>query len=258
MYNLQQTMDETEYEKFVKGYFTIRRTDKFWNGIWSDMTIEQALMRPIKDIGGPTRGRGMTDSVLSKWVLATPALIDLTESVTDFCNVFLATTEQHVDTRPTRISRDNLDIKKIMHWFENHNPLPETEGIISLSSGFKGDDKINCHEALEVGLRCLHEMWETAENQSPKTFQDVKYKKKNKVTSLQALVSTIRVADKIVTIDPTLLFQRICVLKKSDEELRTYFNFELAPYPLALFDERGMRKGQKSKLYNFSNPLNRR
>ena len=52
MLKLQSVMDADEYDKFVNySYFTIRRTEKFWNGVWTDMTIEQALMKEIKSIG---------------------------------------------------------------------------------------------------------------------------------------------------------------------------------------------------------------
>ncbi|XP_043285283.1 uncharacterized protein [Venturia canescens] len=253
MYNLSEKMDKAEYEQFVEGCFTIRRTDKFWSGIWSDMTIEQFLMRSMKDIGGPTRS--LSDSVLSKWVLTTPALVYLTESITEFCNVFLASTEQHIDARPTRISRDNADVKKLTDWFDNHNPFPHMEGIISLSSGLKGDSKINCHEALEIGLTCLENTWRITDDQCPKTFKDIKFKKINKILSLKSLVSLVKVADRTVTIDPSLLFQRICVLQKTESELKSYFNHELVPYPLSLFDDNGMRKTPKSKLYNFFTPV---
>ncbi|KAK2579946.1 hypothetical protein KPH14_007626 [Odynerus spinipes] len=252
-------MDEDEYAEFINGGFTIRRTDKFWSGIWSDMTIEQALMRTMKDIGGPTRGRGMSESVLTKWVLTTPALVELTDSLTDFCSVYLATTEQHVYSRATRIARDLADMEKLKSWFKDHNPFPDTDDIISLSSGLKGakNDNINCHEALEIGLRCLTEMSKENENGTPKTFNDVKYKRKKKITSLKALTSTIKFSDRNVTIDPSLLFQRICVLKKSDEELKAYLNYELAPYPLSLFDDKGMRKTPKAKLFDFFTPVQR-
>ena len=44
------------------GYFTIRRTDKLWSGVWSDMTIEQVLMRVMKASGGLTGGWGISES----------------------------------------------------------------------------------------------------------------------------------------------------------------------------------------------------
>ena len=45
-------------------YFTIRRTERFWGGNFSDQTIEQGLMRLLKTSGGMTHGRGITDSSL--------------------------------------------------------------------------------------------------------------------------------------------------------------------------------------------------
>ena len=36
------------------GYVTIRRSDKFWGGKWSDMTIQQVLMMAIKTSEGLT------------------------------------------------------------------------------------------------------------------------------------------------------------------------------------------------------------
>lgn len=40
-------------------------------------------------------------------------------------------------------------------------------------------------------------------------------------------------------------------LRKSNDELRQYFDYELAPYPLSLFDNAGMRKTTKSTLMIF-------
>ena len=43
MSQLQEIMDEEEFACYTeKGDFTIRRSDNFWGGIWSDMIIEQA------------------------------------------------------------------------------------------------------------------------------------------------------------------------------------------------------------------------
>lgn len=47
----------------------------------------------------------------------------------------------------------------------------------------------------------------------------------------------------------------MCIAKQSDEELQEYMQFELAPFPLSLFTEEGMRKGTKSWLYKVFMPL---
>ena len=62
---LESKMEFRDYQNLVSnGYFTIRRSGKFWLSIWSDMTIEQTLLRSMKSTGGLTREKGMTDSEL--------------------------------------------------------------------------------------------------------------------------------------------------------------------------------------------------
>lgn len=57
MEDLKETIPTDEYDKFVsKGYFTIRRSDRFWSGVSADLAIEQGLMRSIKTKGGLTTG----------------------------------------------------------------------------------------------------------------------------------------------------------------------------------------------------------
>lgn len=46
-------MNIEEYNTIVnKDYFTVCRTDKTRSGIWTDMTIEQTLMRKMKTVDG--------------------------------------------------------------------------------------------------------------------------------------------------------------------------------------------------------------
>ena len=94
MLDLEDFITPKEYDDYVqRGYFTIRRSEKFWSGIWSDMTIEQTLMRSMKSSGGLTHGRGMTDSVLAKWILGMPTTLDITEKIEEYCDVAYSTAE---------------------------------------------------------------------------------------------------------------------------------------------------------------------
>lgn len=109
MSTLNEKMDYQECEKFTNnGYFTIRRTDKFWSG----MTIERVLMRPM-NYGGLTRGRGVSDSVLTRWIVGMLCLKRVNGLVKVFAGVRSQTTEQHADLSPSPVDRDNLDIKKL-------------------------------------------------------------------------------------------------------------------------------------------------
>ena len=48
------------YQRFKEGgLHTVRRSDKYWSGLWADLVIEQVMMRSIKSNGGLTRGRGV-------------------------------------------------------------------------------------------------------------------------------------------------------------------------------------------------------
>lgn len=152
MFNLESHMDTEEYRKFVEqGFFTIRRTDKFWSGTWSDMVIEQSLMRSMKTVGGLT-GRGFTDSILDKWTLAMPALPDICDTLEQFCDLSFVSGEQHVDSRESRMDQDNEDVNRLQHWLSSHDPFPNSDKIFSISTGVVSDSTIDCYNALKIGV----------------------------------------------------------------------------------------------------------
>lgn len=244
MFKLPSVMPKEEFEKFVsQGFFTMRRNDSFWSGVWSDMTIEQTLMRSMKSTGGLTRGRGVSDSVLSKWILGTTATHDICTSLEQFSGVQFFSTEQHVDFREARQKRDLADVAKLTLWLENHPPFPVVEDIMSLETGVIGEGNINCYNAISVGKRAMAEV-------VGKCFSDVKLSRKNKALPLACVNCSIKINNDVSLVDPHLLFKRIAIAKQTSEDLIMYLEYELAPFPLALFNEVGMRKTKKSALYD--------
>lgn len=171
MLTLETRMDPAEYERFtIQGHFTIRRSGKFWSGVWTDMTIEQTLMWSMKTIGGLTHGRGLSESVLTKWTLGMTSVHNVCQEIEDFCGVLFDTTDQHVDMRESRIQRDSVDLAKLMTWFQNHNPFPRIDEIRSISTGIVGDNRINCHLPQELGTVNLNSIVDN-------NFNDVKFKR---------------------------------------------------------------------------------
>jgi len=59
--------------------FVIRRSDRLWAGLPSDLVIEQVLMRSLKTNGGLTRGRGMEETQCLRWLLAMSACAGVSE-----------------------------------------------------------------------------------------------------------------------------------------------------------------------------------
>ena len=68
---------------------------------------------------------------------------------------------------------------------------------------------------------------------------------------MKAVTSSIKIDNEVVAIDPT--FQRISLNIENKSDMGKFLQYELAPCPLPLFDEGGMRNGRKSSFYdNFS------
>ena len=50
------------HEMFVnEGFHAVHKRDRYWTGLWTDLVIEQVMMRSIKSQGGLTRGIGITE-----------------------------------------------------------------------------------------------------------------------------------------------------------------------------------------------------
>lgn len=248
MEGLEERMDPKEYSIFTKGAFTVRRSDKLWSGLWSDLTIEQVLMRSMKSQGGLTHGRGISNSVLSRWTGGMVFMLNICESLERFWDISCTTSEQHVDMRATQIERDTSDVEKLKQYLDIHPPFPRTNKLLSISSGVVGALEINCHMAREMGIEGVKKI-------TGNSFGKVSFKKKDKVRTLESMSNSIKLRDKRVNIEPLAIFQRLCIIKQSDNELKEHFKYELAPYPMALFTEEGMRKGTKSKFYSAFTPL---
>jgi len=184
MENLENTMDNAAFQKFTNNFFSIKRSNKFFCGTWSDMIIEQSLMKSSKSKGGFTRGRSTNESVLNKWVNGLLTASNISEGLEHFCGLYFHSGEQHVDASDARIKRDVEDVKKLLDWFNSHDPFPYTETIMSIATGVTGDEKKNCHVAWSVGMAGI-------DKKIGCTFGDVKFQRADRVLSLLTVNSTI-------------------------------------------------------------------
>ncbi|KAF2904041.1 hypothetical protein ILUMI_02138 [Ignelater luminosus] len=86
MQELPTKMDPAEFKKFTGGYFTARRSDVFFSGIFTDQTIEQTLLKSMSVEGGPFK-RGVTEGVVYKWIKGVIFSKDIIEGIEEFCNI---------------------------------------------------------------------------------------------------------------------------------------------------------------------------
>lgn len=227
MVDLEFTMDPIEYSKFAtEGYFTIRRSNKAWSGVWSDMTIEQTLNRFFgTDL---KHGRGVTPSVVARYLLGMPAAFDVMNNLEEVLNISSKSSEQHVDLSASRIQRDDTDISKLLIWLGEHRPFDQRSCLLSLSTGFIGNPEINCHKAFEFGNKGMMTMI----NKNAEFSLTKLYKVQNLTQA-----KSIHISEKFSSIDPLMLFQRISMIIQGDQvKMREAFKYELSPYPLSLFD----------------------
>ncbi|CAG9765935.1 unnamed protein product [Ceutorhynchus assimilis] len=170
------------------GYFTIRRSNKFYSGIWSDMTIEQTYMRNIHLRGGLTHGRGVSPATATtaRWITSIPLQIVLDEQLENFCNFKMdGTSHQHKDAGNSRIQKDEKDVKVLLEWLENHPPFLQLDNLVSLSTGVIATTEINCYKAQENGIALIPVVMKG-------TVDQIKLKKKNmKVLPLKSVFSKI-------------------------------------------------------------------
>ena len=103
------------------GYSTIRRSDRLWVGLWSDLVIEQVMMRSIKSLGGFTRGRGFSKRL--QWVYTAQECATIHETMTSITVLHLTSSEQHIEMGKARRKTSQTDEQKLSSWIQNHNPF---------------------------------------------------------------------------------------------------------------------------------------
>ena len=144
-----QKKNPNVYQCFINGFNVVRRTDKFFAGIGTDLMIEQELMRSVKTTGGLTHGRGMTELQRTKWVLSTTTTAAVKQAMEEFAGVRYECSEQHVDQHKecskTRSSRDYNDAMKMLQYLDFRNPFEGRSNIVCIETGEEGDASVNVH-----------------------------------------------------------------------------------------------------------------
>ncbi|GBL97962.1 hypothetical protein AVEN_126864-1 [Araneus ventricosus] len=119
---------------------------------------------------------------------------------------------------------------------------------MSIDSGIVGGNEVNCHLSEEIGR-------DTISKRMGKNFENVKFKRKGKVVTLASINSSVKIGNISIVVDPLVLFLRLCIAKKSDDDLKAFFKFELSPFSISLFTGESMRTGTKSSLNTSFSPI---
>lgn len=220
------------YEKFMKGYHVVRRTDRYWGGLSTDLIIEQVLMRSVKTTGGLTRGRGFTEAQRLVWLLSMPACAEVNHAMQKFTETSYETSEQHKDTRKSRLERDDADTVIVLSVLKDNNPFASDPSLRNIINGVVADKTVNADDAKSVGQKILDKMTGVQVSEFSFTLKD-------EVITLEHK-HFIKIGDETLRIPPEFMFQKFLVNGNnfSDEGLRDLLQYELLVYPPALCESR--------------------
>ena len=236
------------YRQFTEGYNVVRRSDKFWAGIGTDLMIEQELMRSVKSNGGLTHGRGMNELQRIKWLLSSTTSVSVKHAMEDFTGIRYQSSEQHIahhkESSASRIARDYIDAMKMIRYLEVRNPFEGHKNVICIDTGEEGDEKVNVQNSKNIGMKIVDAM-------VGKPILNYSFSKKDMAITMKPRAS-LTIDGELVPVDPQLLFQRLLVLiGRDDEQLKNALKYELCSHPSSLVGDDGlMREADKPVLAN--------
>ena len=135
---------------------TVRYNESEWAGIWTDLCIEQTLMRSVKSVGGLSGGRLRNEESAQKmWI----AMLDHSSTVSKNLEEAVMKIQEsggnHPDTQPATVKRDMNCFRMILGWFNERVCFDqEPDVLMSFSTGLyssSSEDKVNVERSSEVG-----------------------------------------------------------------------------------------------------------
>lgn len=228
---------------FHEGKFVVRRSDRLWAGLGTDLVIEQVLMRSLKSRGGLTRGSGFTDIQRTTWLFSMPLCSTYNLAMQEYTRVLFESSEQHKEMRGSRQIRDSNDIKKVLERLESLSPFHSISGLCNIVTGVTAGPGVNVHQLHSIGTNIVAKM-------IGKEAFTYSAKRSDKVKTLGS-ASAVVITDALdIEVDPALLFQRMMTVATGGElNLEDVMCYELCAYPPALFESLSiLRKPDKSQL----------
>jgi hypothetical protein len=186
----------------------IRKSNKYWAGLPTDLAIEQLMMKPLKSSAGLIHKRGLTDNVREMWVSTMHHMAAVHAAVNSLLDLdHLSDDLQHKESGKSHTKHDNADITKTVSWFQSRNPSDTTDSRLhSLWTGVAaGEDDITCDSVMDVGVDVLTKLDEA-------NFTDVVMRKTYQVSTLPKLTNKASAIGKIINIEASVLFNRLLII----------------------------------------------
>ena len=231
-------------EMFLKRDHMMQHKKGLWNGIWSDMYIESMFMRYGHGIHGIV-GITLKPSRLKKWAYSMHTFSQIVHDITDMSEGHIVTEVTiHKEEKPSRIRSDAEDRDKIRRKLQSCidplDPNEHADRVVNIVTGRIGPEKVNASRAVDIGRAQMH----SYEESWPAGFN----------APLSKQVITMAVTRKVMRVGSTevcdlnLIYSRVMGLQQSRNiKLCDVLEYELAPVPTSMFDEKGEMRIAKTK-----------
>ena len=221
---------------------TVKYSTDEWTGVWSDMSIEQTLMRYCKSQGGLSGGRLRSESAQKVWLLTLSVFSAIHQTLEERQHPG-AKDHDHADLGNSRMKDDYEKVVKLVEWFKTTDLLQtDAQKLVSFETGeVCTDGRVNCHMASDIGK----EMQVALDGG---TFVS-KVSRKSKCDNFTVLRKKLKVNQKAVHLAPYELFHRLTVAAERQLTVKDSLWWELTIQPTSLFnDQQFMRESHKAKL----------
>ena len=250
---LQQTLElqlnyPSIYRSFQEnGYHTIRRNKRYWVGLWSDLVLEQGMMKSIKRRGGLAMGKWMTERVRHQWVHKNHACAANHDAMTKITNLLFLSSEQHGKMGKTRNECDYRDSLTLYDWLSTHSPFDAADvRLRSISFGITvphNDSLINCDNTERIG--------EAIQKGLDGVLHAAKIKSKSKLQPIDSLYNDVVIKErKYINLKATALFTRLTAVAQREDDMKMLFEYEMTVIPMFLFKDGMMHKPDRAALRN--------
>ena len=203
------------YQKLIDGFYVVRRNERKWAGLSTDLVLEQVLMRNMKTSGVLKRGRGMTEQQRLIRLLLVPVCAEMNLAMLDLTGICYSTSEQNVDISECRQNRDMKDTQTLLNALAEQNPFTAQPGLRNIMNGVHANYIVNVADSRDIGQGILASM-------TGKFVPEFAFKQRNQAVTL-ATKSSVDIDEERIQVDPQFLFQRVIVALKSLNEMEAMF-----------------------------------
>ena len=223
-----EKLDGDVLNRFLKGQHVQHHQDGIWNWLWLDMMIESTFMRFGYRRGGII-GVTLNQPVVRCWALSLHICNRLMKDIAELKEETDTAVQSHKEEIPSRVKPDGRDQETICQKLKQRiNPLDGGDELVNIVTGGIYSEKAN---ALAIGIQQMKDFESGWPESSHQTIS----------TQVVMMLATRKQAKNVLTghLDTGLIFARAMTLTQShDIDVKNLFEYELAPIPTAMFEEK--------------------